>query len=318
MNSNLKVLHVNDVANVASSLVEVANANGRAWRLHEIPHPSPEMPRWKTVAARVLDLVDFRRMRHSAEVLHIHYGPNGYYGFQSEIPFVLHIHGSDLRRDLHHPVLGAIERAALKRADAVLYSTPDLRSALQEIRPDAQYFPNPLPAEVLSYNPAIEPIPGRVFCNFRFDDTKGGRALIAEVGKLVSAGVEVYGLDWGIYAEDARQAGIILHPLMNLSDYLSELAKSQLVIGQHWLGSLGMSDLQTLAVARPLVAFSLDEQVPMAHSTIKTVAEEAQKLLDDPLACRELGERGRNWVIAHHDPRQLIQRLEVLYNGLLK
>lgn len=311
-----RVLHLNDVANVGSTLVAAARDLGRDWVLRDIPHPQAGHP-WRSGWERAIDLPRFWRERRDYQVLHIHYGSNGYYAFGARQPFVLHIHGSDFRVDLHQPLIGALERKALQRADAVLYSTPDLGEGLREIRPDAQYFPNPLPLELVESPPKVAVESGKVFCNFRFDDTKGGRTLIAEIGKLVRDGVAVHGLDWGIYAADARQVGVVLHPLAPLPDFLTQLASAEVVIGQHWLGTLGMSDLQTLALGRPLVAYATDASIPMYHCEVTSLVSRVHEALSSPQQAATIGWQGREWALAHHNPRHLVKRLEELYDQLL-
>lgn len=84
---------------------------------------------------------------------------------------------------------------------------------------------------------------------------------------------------------------------------------------------------QALAMRLPLVAFGVDglvEAVPegecgylLPPGDKNGLAQRCVALLDDPDRRRALGERGRCLALAHYDLRQMITRLEVLYEGLL-
>ena len=123
-------------------------ANGYHWLLH--PLPPVRRPLASAALRRAADGARWLRTRRGADIVHIHYGPNGYYGWGARAPYVLHLHGSDVRVDLHRPAAGALMRRSLKGAAAVLYSTQDLAEAVEALRPDAQWLPNPLSLEALT------------------------------------------------------------------------------------------------------------------------------------------------------------------------
>lgn len=345
------VLHLNNVANVAGYLVETARKQGKTWALREIPHPQAGRL-LRSVWDRAVDWADFWRLRPRTDLLHIHYGPNGYYGLDprpSACPYVLHLHGSDLRKDALHPVLGNLQRISAQRAAALVYSTPDLAELATQLRSDARYLPNPLPPQLggdfldaaeqtgqpedwaesggaagtaatsagfTRTRGRAEP-ENRVFCNCRLDDTKGGLKLIAQLGELVKAGIAVYGLDWGIYASAAAQAGVKLLPLMSNQQFLVELSRSRLVVGQQSIGSLGMSDLQTMAIGRPLVVYTTDKDVPVLHSTLDTLAEVVLDAWRDLEALYPQAQAGQAWVRENHHPARVLAKLEELYAQIL-
>lgn len=330
-----RIMHVNEVANVPSTLVQVAQQRGKAWSLRRIPagkdHPL------RIVSTRLVDLGSWLLDRREADLVHLHYATNGYYGWGRK-PFVLHLHGSDVRRDWHKPGLRQVISYSLRRADAVLCATPDLVSWVSEVRPDAHWVPNPLPLEFFTPSTVI-PVPGRVVFSSRWDSTKGLDILLPLARLLVKSGVEVHGLDWGSHTAQAREAGAILHPLMPLKEFADFLASASLVVGQLQFPVLSMTDYQTLSLGQPLLCAasieSLGESpVPAASVSVpsfsfpqgapaplprdpQVLAEWILQVLaaEDNPAEKPLR---RQWVLDNHHPDQVVSQLEAVYRRILK
>ena len=308
---DLRVAHVGDVAGVGSALVTQARATGHRWMLYTLP--AVRGPLVPAAARRAVDAVRWLRTRPGADVVHVHYGPNGYYGWGARAPYVLHLHGSDVRVDLHRPAAGALMRRSLKGAAAVLYSTQDLVEAVEALRPDAQWLPNPLSPEALTGRGG-EPAPGRVLFSSRWDDTKGGQALVDAAAALVADGVEVHGVSWGVLAPRAAAAGVRLHPLMERPAFLDLMAGAQVVVGQHSFGVAGMTELQAMALGRPVVMRA--PGAPVIASTTATLPERVRWALNHPRQAEQTAERARAWCLAAHAPSAVVERLDALYARL--
>lgn len=308
---SLKVAHVGDVAGVGSALVGQARVTGHHWLLH--PLPPVRRPLASAALRRAADGARWLRTRRGADIVHIHYGPNGYYGWGARAPYVLHLHGSDVRVDLHRPAAGALMRRSLKGAAAVLYSTQDLAEAVEALRPDAQWLPNPLSPEALTGRGG-EPAPGRVLFSSRWDDTKGGQALVDAAAVLVADGVEVHGIDWGVLAPRAAAAGVRLHPLMERPAFLDLMAGAQVVVGQHSFGVAGMTELQAMALGRPVVMRA--PGAPVIDSTVQTLPERVRWALNHPQEAARTARRAREWCLAAHAPAAVVERLDALYARL--
>lgn len=324
-----KVIHVNEIANVPSTLVAQARLEGKAWSLRQIPagkgHPV------KVITSRIQDLFRWQQDRRSADLIHLHYATNGYYGWGRK-PLVLHLHGSDVRRDWAKPGLRQVISASLRRADAVLCATPDLLPWVRSMRPDAVWMPNPLPLEFFA--PAeTTSVPGRVVFSSRWDDTKGLDVMVPLAKLLVRSGVEVHGLDWGTHVSQAREMGVILHPLMPLPQFSQFLASADLVVGQLQFAAMSMTDYQTLALGRRLLRAHSAEQAPAATVAITDLEipeDTGPDLPRNPKAIAqwivaqlaeadtpETSRQRRDWVFEHHHPQSVIRELENIYRRIL-
>lgn len=311
--SGTRVWHVNEVAGVASALVEHARSTGRSWRLRELPPFTRPLAR--AAVLRAADLVSWMSERRGADLLDIHYGPNAFYAWGSGRPYVLHLHGSDVRVDLHRRATAALTREGIRRADAVVYATQDLRDAVTGIRPDARWAPNPISPEVIGAR-WDRPVPGRVvFCS-RWDATKGGTSLVDAAAELTRNGVEVHGLNWGELAANARTAGVFLHPVMPRMEFLRFMSTGALIVGQHSFGVPGMTELQAMTIGRPMVMQA--PRVPVIQSTPETIVEHVLDSLADPDGAESIGREGQLWAIAHHSPEAAIAALEGIYREVLR
>lgn len=311
--SETRVTHVNEVAGVPSSLVATAVEHGHNWRFRPLTPARP--PMLQATLRRAADIPRWFRERRNSDLLHIHYGPNGYLGWGASAPTVLHLHGSDVRSDLQRTGVGALTRKAIQKADVVLYATTDLEDAVRTLRPDALWLPNPLPREVLD-RPVLSPASSeRVIFATRWDWTKGAEKL-AQIAKVLTAhGIDCHGLDWGADTTLAREAGVILHPLMSTVDYFSFLASARLVIGQVSFGVPGLSELQTMAMGLPVAMHA--PGIPVFQTGDPDSADAVLTLYGDDSRIGTLALRGQEWALAHHDPDRVFEQLVSYYSTIL-
>lgn len=320
----MQVVHIGDISGTSRNVIAVAQQKGMDWRLRPVPTgrgQSPMLILWR----RLRDLVEVRCNRPKPDLLHINYGVSGYYGWFRQ-GVVLHLHGTDVRQDLQSKFLGPVVRHSIKTADVVLYSTPDMAAALLQIRPDATWFPAPLPlaAEVL-LTPTQPRNGRRIFFASRWDDTKGAPELLDLVREIRRSRptVEMQGLDWGKHRHEAAALGVQLLPHMSEPAFRQQLADADIVVGQVRFGVLGLSDLEAMAQARPLVASytvkdAYGSDAPIANSATAAPIDLVLGLLDDPERAEALGKSGRLWALRYHSASVLQQRLSDIYAGLLR
>lgn len=320
-----RILHLGNVANTGLNAVDWARRSGRNWALRPIP-AAPNMASASAWLARGADAARYAIDVPSPDLAHVHYGPNGYYGELKGSPYVLHLHGTDLRQDLHRPLIGHLERLALKRADAVIVATPDLLPAARELRPDAVWIPNALPTRTFLNASARRPGSGparerpSVFFSARWDDSKGGLSLVELAENLVCQGVDVVGVDWGIYRTQAASAGVRLLPLLSPAKFASALGSADVVVGQFASGSLGISDLEAMSTGVPLVGRVSNQEessAPMLNRTLDEAGPAVLSLLADKRGALDFGKTAREWVLSHRSPEATARATEDVYRSVL-
>lgn len=338
------VVHVNDVAGVASAAVAEAVAEGLPWRLWPLPQVRD---RWlgAKVWIRMRDLARFRAAGRTADIVHVHYGHFAYYAWSVRRPYLLHLHGTDVRVNLGSRGLGRLTRRAIRRAAAVVYSTPDMRDAVHALRPDATWLPAPLDPSVTAaearYGPA-EPEQPRIVFASRWDAVKGLDELLAAARalRLCYPEADLVGIDWGRGAAEAAAAGVRLLPLLPPEEFRGLLASADVVIGQLASGALGVADLTAMAMGRPLVARFTEagayggEAPPIWNTATAAPLEAVAEILnlaDDPDAGDDDGARAEaqqavrercaaaaDWARRHHGPAAFVTAATAIYRRVLE
>ncbi|MBV7364133.1 hypothetical protein KRX54_06835 [Actinomycetaceae bacterium TAE3-ERU4] len=303
-----RVIHVNNVAQVPQTLVSAARQAGRSWVLHKIP---PASPTPKALKARYEDAKSWFPGRRAGEIIHVHYAPNGYYFWGAKAKKVLHFHGTDARIDSTQPIKRELIKISIAQADAIAYSTPDLKEHLKKLTDRAVYLPNPAPPIPPDLPEAIR---GRIVFNTRWDESKGGLSLVRAAQLLVRNGYEVIGFNWGVYAPQAKAAGVKLLPLMSQDKFTKLLSSGELIVGQVEFPALSISDMQSLATGRPLIAIGPSEECPIIRATRKNLSEvclEAARTL-----MGSSSPAPRTWLETHHGVKHCLKQWEKLYGAL--
>ena len=98
---------------------------------------------------------------------------------------------------------------------------------------------------------------------------------------------------------------------------------ADVIVGQFALGALGLSELQAMSCAKPVIcSFRYDDAYPAPPplcraATAEEIDEQLENLFQHPEIGMALGQKSREWVIQNHDYRILTARLEKLYQSIL-
>ncbi len=326
----MRVLHFNDCAFVAATIVAQAREEGRDWR-----HLTPAQTRPRVQPGRGLDRLRYapyvaRRIRAVAatDIVHVHYGTTARLLRQRGVPrrpYVLSLHGTDIRTQWHDPRYHEELRRAVDEAAAVLYTNLDTAETTLRARPDARHLPQAVSARGLpQWTPlgTITGVPRIVFAP-RWSPDKGVSAQLRLAGALRHAlpEADLVGLDWGEGTGAAARAGVALVPTMPHRQYLELLATADVVVGQADV-ILSVSDFEAMLIGAPLAA--LGERIPSADGTqpptlrgsLDDVVDQITAAVVDPQGtAARLG--SQEWVGEHHDPARLVPVLADIYDQSL-
>ena len=308
----MRIAEINDIASVASELAEGLRARGHTV---EVIRPRlfggqlPWMVKPVVGPIRAVEWAQLIRQVRAGnfDAVHIHYAYLGMVGVLGKFPYILHCHGSDVREIT--PYTRPMIRRALERADRVFYATPDLEEYVRERRPDATFLPNPVDAHDFAPSVAADTT-NRVFVCCGLTDIKGAPRILAACRKLaqVRPEIQVTAIAGGEYtAEFARLPNVTLIPMHPRSERPGIVNRHGIVIGQALVGAVGMAELESLACARPVIAwYRYNRAYPEPPPIIAAVdgveiAQAVIRLADDAAERRRLGEAGRRWIQKYHD-----------------
>jgi hypothetical protein len=300
-------LHVNEAACTAERMI--AEATGRGYIWHYLPKAAPAQE-WRGVSGKarraLIGAGWVARLRAQArrhDVVHVHSASTVAHSKYGAPRYVLHCHGTDVRTTQYDPARGPGIRAALREAEAVFYSTPDLAEHVLPQRSDAHYVPAPVDvANVPRWAPDGPP---RVVFASRWTADKNTDTQLATAAALTEAlagRAEVAGLDWGPHAPAAAASGVTLLPRRDHAGYLELLAGAHVVVGQA-AGILAVSELEALAAGTPMVVpvglpLYAETPPPVHGGSVEDAVAATVALLDGSLAHEP--EKVRQWVADHN------------------
>ncbi|MGD9935650.1 MAG: glycosyltransferase family 4 protein, partial [Dehalococcoidia bacterium] len=307
----MRICEINDIASVASELSRSLRARG-----HTVEFIQPRLIggslNWavKPVVgpARAVEWAHLIRKVRAGQfdVVHIHYAYLGMLGVLGKFPYLLHCHGSDVREMT--PYTRPMVEKALAAAEHVFYATPDLEDAVLRMRPGAEFLPNPVDAE--TFRPlAPASTSSRVFICSSLTDIKGAVRMLAACRELARSRPEIRftAIAGGEYtAQFAALANVRLIPHQPRANLPRILSDHGVVLGQAFLGAIGMAELEAMASARPVVTwFRFDTAYPERPPLIRAVdgrdlAAAIVRLVDNPQLRDDLGSRSRAWVQRYH------------------
>ncbi len=317
----MKILHVNNVANIAWYLAQGQKSLGHQatvviredtamWPGDVVLRTRGEPLSWNAAILR-----HWRSFR-DADVVHIHGGiwrSQVAYGMLRRLlpqrAFIVHLHGSETRmgKGLHH----------LGWADALVCSTPDLKRFV----PRARWMPNPYPLP----SHTVPPRTGGKVVMGHFPTrraTKGTSAVIAGFREFVGGGYLKTTKEAGIakYAGPNAELWIVEHA--SHEDALSAMASCDVVIDQLLLspGTYGMVSVEAMALGKVVVC-SLDpafyEGTPVVPASSEDLSDVLQELVTRREQWRQMGEAGRKYVGRVHDARAVAGSFIRLYYDAL-
>jgi glycosyltransferase involved in cell wall biosynthesis len=303
----VKILHINNIANVAHTLATAQRAFG-----HEVTVMAPEIDtRKRGFPAPDVDLrtahgtmypYSWMRFMNGAlpfinrfDVVHIHGGIRwwqaGLYD-RIKLPRIVHMHGSETRKGfgLHH--LHTLP-------SCILYSTPDLSPLLPN---DAIWFPNPVSVPNGYYRHGSSPFS---VLHVAADPTIKGTAIISKAAETLRP--------W---------CPFIVLKNVRRDRFLNELQHSDLFIDQlNGFGIYGVASVEAMllgSVPMGSVNFGLyDPKPPIFQvSSQQDIVWMVQQLMDRPQLMEEYVRMGLRYAQQVHDPEQLAKRSINIYSNV--
>ena len=333
----MKIVHVHDVAFVGSTLVSGLREIGMDAELYSFAnYNNPRLPKiFQSFITAVLRFTEiFRLGKHLRKgkynIVHIHFGTFAYLALLNRVPFFLHIHGTDIRRFVNSPILGAIIQLGLKKAKAVFYTTPDLKPLIDKYRPDAIFFPNPVDTNKFLPNSEYKNQDDLVVFNInKLDRYKGLDKVLPALDQILTNNpdVRILMFDFGNAKQDAQNfiskyqndpRLITMHPVSH-EKMLELIQGSSVIVGQMATGSLGCSELEAMSCAKPVVCnfvyeFEYPSIPPIFNATTaEEIIDHINYILSNPDKAQITGKEARKWVVNNFDKHIIAQKLVQIY-----
>ena len=319
----MKILQVNDVANVGTLLVRAQNEAGHQAELIKFCIPFVRANRYikiLTFPLRMFYLLkkNIEIISKNADVVHIHYANFGWLGILGWYKYYLHCHGTDVRVGLFHPLKKLYITRALKNAEKVFYSTPDLEALVCSVRKDAIFIPNPILIPDIKKKIFSKNLKKVLLFSELNDELKGTKIAIELLNQLrkiekIETHALIYGKDYTKYRD---LEWIVFHEKIKRENLYSFISNFDLIVGQFSFGSLGVAEFEAMACGIPVISFfnfkktyPLPPELPDTKN-IETLVEFAGRILN---SLEESGKKNRYWVERNHEYRHIGQMVLTEY-----
>ncbi|HVC77913.1 MAG TPA: O-antigen ligase family protein [Candidatus Micrarchaeaceae archaeon] len=324
--SAARIALVHDIAGVAKIQAQLLRGAGHEVDMIALPEVGAAW-RWPAKALAipvrlVLYAPAISRLRTKRyDVIHIHWLSQGIVGLLSGRQFFAQAHGSDLHVNLGNPLLLRVTRSVLEGAKAVFYVTPNLPAYVPAYESKLRYLPNPILVGETAEAPPASVRSVLIFT--RLAEVKGVDKIFPAVDRLRDS-VEVTAIESGPLSIEyvQRYTGSVRFVLPVPHDEVRAfLGQFDVVIGQMNQGSLGLSELEAMAVGRPVITgidWSLYPEDPppvIAAGNADEIVEAVERLRGDAAELARLSREGRDWVERNHGYARHLQLLESAYFG---
>ncbi len=333
----MRILHIHNINGVAETFNRELIQRGYCSSLYQpnlegsgaaLPIKIAKMPQ------RLFSLRDVVKelWSNKFDIVHIHWASYGLLGLAGNTPFIIECHGDDVRSRLRHPLFRVLLRAFLRKASVVLCITPDLLDVVREVTPRVLFLPGPIDTDLFApktNEPLNDTHPRTILLFTRLDPVKGCDIAIQGIVQFAKRhpDVRVKLLEWGPLSAVYKQRYQELFEFIPFvaSDQVHELIQSaDIVVGQVASGVLGLSELQAMSCAKPVITSFLYKDAyptlpPCCQATnALAVEQQLENLYLHPERGAELGQRARAWIIENHRTQVLTDQLEELYYSIVK
>ncbi len=330
----LRVAYVNDIAYIVETLAPALGRRGIRSCVVGRHSGDPSLNRGSFVQNVIRIRSSLARVR-DFDILHINYALYGFIAYGSKRPVILHCHGSDLRpgRKPKERISNAISKMSLRLADQVWYSTTDMGAYFAGGEVSPRYMPNPV-AEPF-FGTSLETA-GRKHVLFAVPLTRlKGADIAVEAMRIltrdpdVSVSAFAYNPKRGDFLSLLKRIpkSVRLLPWTPHDKMPDLMSSADVVVGRLRMGSLGVTELEAMAAARPLVVCQSDpvrrlvgyyetEPPILSVDSSQSIADAVERCLEDGSFAAGLRLRGREWTRQYHSPEVVAGIYEREYREL--
>lgn len=325
-----KVIHVNDVAHVANNLVLGLKNLGVDAYLYQPTLGTYKKSKLKRVflpITRTRESLNLKKIVKSQgiDIVHIHYASFAYMAMVARLPFILHCHGSDVHRDLNRPGLRNLIIKALKEAQIVFCSTPNLLPLIKPYRSDVIFLPNPIDTSLFKPQDLPESNKYQLLSISKLDRAKGVDQIIEiieliwEIKPDTTVGMFSFGSEANLFHAflETNQSRLILLPFTKYENMPNLINTFKVVLGQQdkATNALGVSELEAMACEKPVICpFGYSDAYPepppiLLSNTPKEACLHAFDLFKDHHKLLNIGKKSRSWILDYHSINKVSQKL---------
>ncbi len=330
----MKILHVHNVAFVATTLVDALN------NTEGVDAIFFERERYSEgVFNHFKNMIKFKKLVHEEkpDIIHVHYLPTSLYALFARKGFILHVHGSDIRGlsniskkyCIKEKIYRRFKKYILGKAQLVFYSTPDLKKDVEVIREDAVFIPNPVKVKVfMKEDYKIKENEIKLLFFSSLSDAKGADIAfqaLKEIKKIYGEKIIITCINFGKEKEKYNKYDFINYVnKVKHEDINNFLLQFDIIIGQLKSGGIGVSELEVMMLGIPLISYFkynefYPEQCPLIScESPDKIINEINTILYNKKFIEEISRKQYDWVVKYHSSNNVVLKILECYKSILQ
>lgn len=331
----MKIIHLNNIASVAETIsgAQKKYLGYESEIINIIPHQKKFSTNQKilTIITRIKLVLAARKFiaKLKPDIVHIHYSTSALWMIGIKNKIIVHSHGSDIRIKKHNIIKFFLNYIGLINSKFIVCSTPDLLQYSRLFRKLFIYIPNPIDCDVYVPLPKhLNKSDVRILLLAIPSHVKGFNEASKAIIKLVN---NYPNIKISIFRNQLSESFFKKNPHKNLLliDIVSQefvpdlIAQHDIVLGQFFLGSFGMSELQALSCGKILVCNAINNSSYLSPNVYFQavnsfeIVNQIEVILnsnDDDLQMYR--NSARQWVLLNHCSEIIANKLDSLYKKL--
>ncbi|MFB2588931.1 glycosyltransferase family 4 protein [Acinetobacter sp. c1-l78] len=328
----MKILHVNNIADVGNTLVHIQKRHGIDASLISVMPPALGNSLLKKIMTIPLRLKLAWQARQKIKQIkpdwvHIHYITSAIWFLGCGAKLALHAHGTDIRHAKNSLIKRILLKLVIARADLLLYATPDLQSHVEYFSSQAEYLPNPIDTNNYYSDVAKPNLPQlKVLWLAMPSAIKGIDTVLPAIDQLsqrypsVRFSVLKNAQSVQYYQQHTQSAQIQLIEPVAQHQVKGLIEAHDVIIGQTFLGALGMSELQAMSCQRIVLCnnlyganFAYAAEFFNCATTEQLCNNFSAFLTRSEPELQQRAQAARQWVATHHSHDAVHQ---ILYKAI--
>ena len=323
----MRIFHINNVASVASTLAEEQTKLGHSVSLEVLTSPAANRSMGIKLILSPLRIISAIKLRHrihaeNTDIVHVHYMSSALWFIGIKAKLVVHAHGTDVRSDNKISINFWVNKLVCKFADLVFYSTPDLEPYIKQFTENGYFIPNPI--NVSRFSPEYRKPTGKILLLSALTKIKGADISLSALKVIQDQypNITISTIKSGSLMATAKAYGFEMIDPVSRQNIANLINNHDIVIGQFKLGAFGVSELEAMACAKPVICYfiypkfySAPPPILNAHKS-EDIVNQIEKCLNNSDRLILIGKSSREWVLKFHTVSIIVSQINGHYSQM--
>jgi glycosyltransferase involved in cell wall biosynthesis len=326
---NYKIYHINNIASVAETLVKELKKKGLNVYLEK---PSLDLAKYP-LFVKVFSLINrqisalkiLKKVKNQKAILHIHYSTYALFFLATTHSIIVHAHGSDVRISKKNILRRLLNWIIFKRANKILYSTPDLEEFIKPFKEKTIFLPNPTDFFSDQDTGDLKEKSKKILLFSSLTHVKGAKKSLEalKIFKKEHPECEITIIKNGELFEEPLNETFNVLDIQDRKNLPNIIDRHGIILGQFHIGAIGMSELEAMSRSKPVIAYfkynnKYKEKSPILNAYLtEEIVNQISFLYGKPDVIKKVGDESKTWAQNNHYSPNICNQLVEIYESLI-